>query len=181
MSINLPLKAVLDYNNTTAQGAGPTSVAGGLSKTFTIPQDTDNIVVKYQTSTVGGGASATFQTTDDGGTTWFDVARTSVVSNANASVTPEWITVSTMSPGVKTVSFNINASTVAVGSVVTSGSASIGGTIGRAGASTLSAGAMSGLPILSPLGRIFIQYGSGVTSVISERVTVLVNNQSNRA
>lgn len=174
MSIRLPLQTVLDYNNTTEVAVfGASSVNGGVAKPFNLPQDTDNVVVKYQTSTVGGGASALFQTSDDGGTTWYDVARTSVVSNANAT-TAQWLNIPVIGPGAKTTS--LTASVVAVGSVQTIGS--IYTTPGSAAASTLAAGALSGLPVLGIQNRIFIQYGAAITSVKSERVTVMVNSQS---
>lgn len=171
MSVRLPLQAVLDYNNTNIQAGGPTSVIGGVTKVFVLPQDTDNVVVKFQTSILGGGASATFQTSDDGGTTWWDVARTSIVSNA-IGPTAEWLSVPTISEGGGVVI----ASTVAVGSVV---SASF--TTGQAGASTLSQKSFSGLPIMSTTNRVFLRYSNAVTSILSERVTVLVNNQANRS
>src|SRR3990167_5370530 len=96
MSIRLPLKAVLSYNQTVENGAGVdgdnASVAGGVAKPFKLPQDTDNVILKFQCSIAGAGASVVFQTSDDGGTTYYDVARTSVVSNANAT-TAEWLSI----------------------------------------------------------------------------------------
>lgn len=169
MSIRLPLQAVLSYNNTVMQSGGPTSLLGGVAKPFTIPQDTDNIVVKLAASVWGGGVSATLQTTDDGGNTWWDVARTSIVSNANSSATAEWLSVPVISSGASPVT----ASVVATGSVV-----SASRTIGQAGASTLSGGTYSGLPIMSPTARIFLRYTAAVASIASEAVTVLVNSQS---
>ena len=80
MSIRLPLKQVLDVNNSTVNATGPASTAGGVAHTFDLPQDTDNVVVKLTASVLAGGVSATLQTTDDGGTTWYDVARTSIIS-----------------------------------------------------------------------------------------------------
>lgn len=94
MAIRLPLQGVLDYNDAGNVGAG--SVLGAVAKTFTVPQDTDNIVVKYTASIVGGGAQVALQTTDDGGTTWYEIARSSVVSNATG-VSAEWITAGTIS------------------------------------------------------------------------------------
>lgn len=168
MSIRLPLTTVLDYNNTTEQGAGPTSLIGGVIKAFTLPQDTDNVVVKYQTSILGGGASVTFQTTDDGGTTWYDVARSSIVSNANAT-TAVFLSI----PVIGDSGANIQSSVVAAGSVLTVNSSG-----GSAAASTLAQQTTSGLPILSQQGRVFIRYGAAVTSIISERVKVMANSQS---
>lgn len=162
MSIRLPLKTVFDQNNSTVQSAGPTSVAGGAAYNFTIPLDTDQILVKYTTSTVGAGASAVLQTSDDGGTTWYDVARTSIVSNA-ISGTAQWLAGSTISPGMAT---GINQ----LSSILTVG-------IGSAAASTLGAQQISGLPIMGQNNRVFIRYGA-VTSIINERVTVYANQQS---
>lgn len=180
MSIRSPFYTVLDYNNTTIQGGGPTSLIGGVIKAFTIPQDTDNIVVKFSASVMGGGASATLQTTDDGGTTWYDVARTSIISYAGNSVlggaqdNVEWLSVSVNSPGARTTT--LNSSVVAVGSVVLQGS--VFGTVGAAAASSLGIKTVSGLPIMSQRGRIFLQYTAAVSSIISERVTVSANSQS---
>ncbi len=171
MSIRLPLSSALDYNNSTINATGPASVAGGVAKVFVLPQDVDNVVVKFQASVLAGGASATFQTSDDGGTTWWDVARTSIVSNA-IGPTAEWLSIPVISEGGGVVI----ASTVATGSVV---SASF--TTGQAGASTLGQKSFSGLPIMSLTNRIFLRYSNAVTSIISERVTVLVNSQSNRS
>ena len=63
MAIRLPLTTGLDYDD--AGQSGVTSVAGGVAKTFRLPQDTDNIVVKLTASVIAGAVSATFQTSDD--------------------------------------------------------------------------------------------------------------------
>jgi len=144
MAIRLPLKGVLDETHSASSVASTTY-------TFTLPQDVDNVVVKLSSvATTGGGVSAVLQTTDDGGTTWYDVARTSVVSAVNA-VTAEWITAATISNS---------------------------GAIGRAGASTLGTGAESGLPILSPLGRIQLTYATAGMANGGVRVQVMTNSQS---
>ncbi len=170
MGIRLPLTTVLSSTNNDEVGAG--SIAGGVPISFTIPQDTDGIVVKFRASTVGGGVSAVFQTTDDGGTTWYDVARTSVVS-ASFGVNTEWMTVPTFGFGYRTAGGI--ASLVAVGSVVSSGS--ILQTTGSSGASTLAQRSFSGLPIMSQVGRIFIRITGDLTasSVFTE---VKVQDQS---
>lgn len=169
MSIRLPLMTVLDQNNSTIVATGPASTAGGIGYAFTIPQDADNIVVKFQASILAGGASATLQTTDDGGTTWYDVARTSIVSNANAT-TAEWLSAPVIGMGFRP--------TYGVASVGTGTAVSILSTIGSAGASTLSQKEFSGLPILSQRGRVFVRYSNAVTSVLNERITVSANSQS---
>lgn len=174
MSIRLPLTTLLDVNNSTVNATGPASTAGGVAHAFLIPQDTDNIVVKFTASVMVGGASATLQTSDDGGTTWYDVARTSIVSNAISGPTAEWLSVPVIGVGARTGV--IVTSVVATGSVQSFGS--VYGTIGNAGASTLGQKENSGLPILGRNARIFLRYTAAVTSIISERVTVSANSQS---
>lgn len=166
MSIRLPLQTVFDYNNTTIQGGGPSSTAGGVAKQFTIPLDTDSVVVKLQASVAGGGVSAVFQTSDDGGTTWYDVARSSIVSNAN-NTTAEWLAVPTISPGHGMSA----AASAGSSSVVTA-------TPGSAAASTLGVRQYSGLPIMGQTNRVFLRYTAAITSIINERVTVYANQQS---
>lgn len=167
MAIRIPTQGVLDYNNTTIQGGGPASVSGGVAKAFLLPQDTDNILVKLQASILGGGVSATFQTSDDGGTTWYDVQRSSIVSNAN-NTTAEWMSIPTITDGVHSTS-----SVVATGSVQSNNN-----TVGSSAASTLGVREVSGLPVMGTANRIFLRYTSAVSSIISERVQVIVNQQS---
>lgn len=171
MSIRLPLQKVLDQNNSTEVGSGPASTAGGIGYTFNLPQDTDNVVVKFTASVLAGGVSATLQTTDDGGTTWYDVARTSIVSNANGT-TAEWISAPVSGTGIGATVPN---QTSVVGftntGIVLNG-------IGSAAASSLGVKQNSGLPILSQRGRVFLRYSNAVTSVINERVIVMANSQS---
>lgn len=159
MAIRLPLTTVLDYNDAGQTGAS--SVAGGVAKSFLLPQDTDNIVVKFTASVIAGGASALFQTSDDGGSTWYDVARTSVVSNAN-NTTAEWLSIPVVSTGVKPL--------LMTGSVF--------GTTGTAAASTLGSRQVSGLPVLGVNNRVFLQYTAAVSSTDLARVQVKVNSQS---
>lgn len=169
MSIRLPFKTVLDQNNSTIVATGPASTAGGIAYNFTLPQDCDNVVLKLTASVMAGGVSATLQTTDDGGTTWYDLARTSVVSNANAT-TAEWLNVPVAGLGFRP--------TQGVASVGTGTAVSVLSTVGRAGASTLAQKDFSGLPVMSQQGRVFMRYDAGVTSIISERITVSTNSQS---
>jgi hypothetical protein len=164
MGIRLPLTTVLDYNDVNNVGA--TSVAGGVAKTFQIPQDSDNVVVKFTSSTVGGGVSATFQTTDDGGTTWYDVARTSVVSNANND-NAEWLSIPTIGTGVATGANQLNS----ILSIAT----------GRAAASSLGQRQVSGLPLLSPTARVFLRYDAAVPANALASVQVKVNSEEQSA
>lgn len=170
MAIRLPLKTVLASDNSTEVGAG--SLLGGVPVLFTIPQDTDNIVVKFQAQTAGGGVSATLQTTDDGGTTWWDVARTSIVSSATG-VLAEWLSVPVIGFGLRSQSL---ASVVATGSTITSGLDNT--VIGRAAPSTLGSNSQTGLPILSQQGRILLILQAGVSASTTFLTEVKVNSQS---
>lgn len=161
MAIRLPLTTVLDFNDAGQTGA--TSVAGGVAKAFLLPQDTDNVVVKLTASVIAGAVSATFQTSDDGGSTWYDVARTSVVSNAN-NTTAQFLSIPVVGAGVRTG--NIQAA-----SVISTG-------IGAAAASTLAQGQVSGLPIMGVNNRVFLIYTAAVSSTDLARVQVKVNSQS---
>ena len=169
MSIRLPLTTLLDVNNDTVRATGPASTAGGVAHAFLIPQDCDNIVVKFTASVMAGGASATLQTSDDGGTTWYDVARTSIISNAIAA-NAQWLSTPVIGIGVRT-----GTGIASVGGGVHT---SVYGATGNAGASTLGQLEVSGLPILGRNARIFLRYTAAVTSIISERVTVSANSQS---
>lgn len=168
--IRLPLKGVLDVNNTAVVATGPASTNGGVANTFNLPQDCDNVVVKFECSILGGTNSATLQTTDNGGLTWYDVARTSLVSNTGGSVLAEWLSVPVAGMGFRP--------TYGVASVGTGTAVSVLSTTGSSGASTLANKEFSGIPLLSQYGRIFFRYSSAVTSILNERVQVFVNSQS---
>lgn len=161
MSIRISNQGVLDYNDSGNLGA--TSVAGGVAKTFLLPQDTDNVTVKMTASITGSGVSTVFQTTDDGGTTWYDVARTSIVSLAN-NTTAQWLNIPTTGPGLRT-------GVIQSASVLTTG-------IGSAAASTLGSQQVSGLPIMGQLNRVFIRYTGDTTANDGVRVIVRANQQS---
>ena len=171
MSIRLPLRTVLDVNNSAVNATGPASTVGGVAHTFQLPQDTDNVVVKFTASVLAGAVSATLQTTDDGGTTWYDVARTSIISNAIAG-NAEWIS-------APVIGFGFGANVPNQVSVVgfTNTGIVLNG-IGSAAASSLGSRQNSGLPILSQQGRIFLRYTAAVTSILNERVIVSTNSQS---
>lgn len=171
MSIRLPLQNAFSQTNALV-ATGPASTAGGVAYAFQLPQDLDNVVVKFRASVLGGGVSLTFQTTDDGGTTYYDVARSSTVSNANAT-TAEWLSIPVTGAGMRV--------THGIASVGTGTAVSVLSTIGTAAASTLGQKEFSGLPILSQQARVFLRYTSAVTSVISENIDVYVNSQAPRS
>lgn len=160
---------VLDVTNTDL-GAG--SVAGGYAYPFKLPQDTDNVVMKFAASVTGAGMSAVFQTSDDGGTTYYDVARTSVVSNSGATaVSPalaQWIPIPTIGGAQRNI---VTTSLMSTGSLI--------GVVfnGNAGASTLAGGQTSGLPVIGIQNRVFL-ITTGAATANSSRVQVMVNQQS---
>ena len=169
MAIRLPLKTILSSDNNGEVGAG--SVGGGVPLTMTLPQDTDNVVVKFTASTVGGGVSALFQTTDDGGTTWYDVARTSVVSNAN-NANAQWLNIPISGQGFRSAA---QAQTSVAGSTNV---AVMLNTIGSANSSTLSQSQVSGLPILSQKARVLLIITGDLTASTVLLTQVKVNSQS---
>ena len=160
MSIRLPLKTVLTVNNTNL---GSASTAGGYAYPFKIPQDTDNIVVRFRPSIITGHMGAILQTSPDGGSTYYDVARTSTLSLAYGPQA-EWLSAPVIGAGYRT-------GVIKAGSVLTAG-------IGNAAASTLGNKECSGLPILGLQNRIFLVLGGGATVNDGSTVEVMVNNQS---
>lgn len=168
MAIRLPLTTVISQTNDNEVGAGSVNgvVAGAA---FQLPIDTDNVTVKFTASVVGGGVSAMLQTTDDGGVTWYGVARTSIVSAA-AGDAVQWLSVPVAGFGMR------GASVISTVPSIVSGA-----TIGSASPSTLgSQGGYTGLPILSSTARIALQLQSGIT-VSSLLTQVKVNSQAPHA
>lgn len=163
MAIRLPLQGVLDTTLSEAN-PGSGSVAGGWAYPFKIPQDTDNVVVKLTPSVVAGGVSVVFQTSDDGGVTYFDVARTSIASANAVGKAPQFLSIPVVSSGIRT------GATFAGASIISAG-------IGAVSASTLAQGQISGLPIMGLQNRAFVIL-TGDATAMSARVQVLVNNQS---
>lgn len=172
MAIRLPLKTVGAFSDDNDTGTG--SVSGGIPHTYVLPQDTDNIVVKLTASVAGAGVSAVVQTTDDGGTTYYDLARTSIVSNA-ANASAEWLSIPIAGSGIRTT-----CGTGSIPSVGGQAVASINGTIGSAENLTLGQKSVSGLPVLSRQGRVQIVITGDVTSAASNAcdTEVKANSQS---
>lgn len=156
MAIRLPLKTAF-----TLTDSATSSVATGTIATFTLPQDTDNAVLKLQASVIGGGVSAYVQTTDDGGTTYYDVGRTSVISAGT-----QWLSLPIISAGTGTGFTSIVGTTQGTPA------------IGSANASTVGIRQMTGLPLLSPQGRVVLSYSAAGTSNTTVVAEVKVNSQS---
>lgn len=171
MGIRFPLKTVLDYNDSGNVGA--TSV---VSQTFTIPQDSDNIIVKVPVTSVNGTSPLVdiyVQTSDDGGTTWYDLAHLptvtqSAITNANAL----WASIPVSGFGARTTSSpaaSTTTGTTQVSVLAVTGNASMRGT---------APGAMTGLPVLGPLGRVQIAYSGTLALNAGLQVQVKVNSES---
>lgn len=163
MAIRLPLKNIGTFT-AAANETGVNSALGGIPYVVTIPQDTDGIVVKFTASVVAGGYSAVFQTTDDGGTTWYDCGRTSVVTNANTQ-NAEWLNVPVAGNGIGTATVQTTSSVYTAG-------------IGKA--ASISGNRMTGLPVLAQQARVFVRITGDITDANANTYTaqVLVNSQS---
>jgi hypothetical protein len=164
MGIRFPLNTVGTFTATASETGGG-SIAGGFAYPFKIPQDSDTVVVKFTASVAGAGYSATLQTTDDGGTTWYDVSRTSIVSNA-VSGTATWCSGHVNGVGMATAQNGFPTN-----SILSSG-------IRSTAASTLSANQISGLPILSTTGRVFVQITGNITNAAANTYTAQVKVNS---
>jgi hypothetical protein len=158
MSIRLPLRTILDLSDN-----GTSSVATGTISTFQIPQDADNLVLKLTASITGGGVCAFLQTTDDGGTTWYDLGRTSIVSDAT-NATAHWLSIPVNGAGIAT-SVNKSSSLLSTAS-------------GAATASTTGQQQVTGLPVLSQTGRVVLSYSAAGTANTVSRAQIMTNSQS---
>lgn len=156
MALRLPLQTVLDYNDSGNVGA--TSV---VSKTFTIPQDSDNIVLKVPLASVNGTAPVVdiyLQTSDDGGTTFYDVAHLGLPSTVTSSVLA---VTNAKALFVANSSQAVNASVISAPSI-----------------RGLAVNTASGLPMLGTIGQVQIAYSGTITTNNGVQVQVKVNNQS---
>ena len=170
MGVRIPTQTIADFTSTSV---GETSIATQL---FQIPQDTNGLVVKVQVASISGTnpvAQVFLQTSDDGGTTYFDVLRLPDVTGttvANASAVWGAAPVfgmgmrSTVSPAASTESGTTQVSVLTV--------------TGNASAFGLSAGQNSGLPILGIQNRVAIRYTGTIATNTGVRVKVLASSQS---
>jgi hypothetical protein len=133
------------------------NTAGTILYPFTVPQDAQSIIGKvYLNSTwnASGSALVYFQTSEDGGTTWRDMAVVSV--------------------GAATVAATMNNQNAQFFSVALAAGVNKGSTnwIGSVAASTLSAGTpaasavgvTSGLPVMGVANRVQITYANTITT-----------------
>lgn len=147
MSIRFPLQVVKSITCTATTGT--------TNYDFFLPQDCDSIVVKYYTGATFTGTSPTcnvfVQTTDDGGTTWYDVVKFTQIVAAVTKTNAAWATI-----GV-----NTSRATASV-----------------SGCSTLTAGTQATLPILSRNMRIAVIVGGTQVANDGVEIRVYANSQS---
>lgn len=171
MGIRIPNQNIKSYSEVNGNTPGASSVLGGTPVPFNTPQDSDAFALSLRASVSGGGYSAIWQTSPDGGTTWYDVGRTSIVSNtglpAGGLQNAEWLFVSNVGPSTKVV-----PSLIATGSIV-----GVTGSIGKAAASTLAAGTMSGMPIFNT-NRAFLVSSGTITATSIVAVDIYAHNQN---
>lgn len=124
---------------------------------FNIPQDANSIIAKVWlqgTYSATGTATVTFQTSEDGGSTWRDVAASTIGGN---------LTAATMG--------NQNAHFIDLGTVGVS-DRGVANYIGSVAASTLALaavsgsaiGTQSGLPMLGTIGRVQVTYTATIST-----------------
>lgn len=134
-----------------------TTAAATTTYPFVIPQDADSVIGKIfldSTWNASGTATITIQTTEDGGTTWRDVAATTIGASTVAA---------TMG--------NQNAHFIDVGCIGTS-DRGVANYIGSVAASSLALaainasaiGTQSGMPFISTIGRVQVTYTSTITT-----------------
>lgn len=134
-----------------------TATSGAVTYPFTVPQDCESIVAKVwlqSTWSASGTAIVFIQTTEDGGTTWRDVASTTIgASTVAASMGNQYAHFIPISLTANTD----KGSTNYVGSVAAS-------TISLAAVNASAVGITSGLPMMSTAGRIQIQYTATIST-----------------
>ena len=149
MSIRTPLQVVKSITNT--------AVTGTTNYDFFLPQDTDTVVVKLYTGTFTGTSptlNVYVQTTDDGGTTWYDLAH---FAQLVAAVTKQ----------------NANWATIGVCNGFDNASVS--------GASTLGVGKVAPIPIMDKLMRVAVIIGGTQVVNAGTEIRVYASSQARAA
>lgn len=155
MAIRIPLR--------NAKHIVDTALTSTVNYDFVVDQDIDNLVVKMSVGTFTGTsptADVYVQTTDDGGTTFYDCAHFAQVTTAITNANALWMTIP------------VNG-TAAVSSSTTSN-----GYTGAAAAGTITASKVSGLPLLSQKVRIAIVYGGTVGTNAGITIDVYEGSQA---
>lgn len=179
MAIRTYPVTVIDKTFGPSATPGSASVAGIEAQTFMLPTDTDNVIMKWVQASISGTGTVRilFQTTDDGGTTWYDVASTNT-QNGNSMATSiltgtaHFVSIPVIGVGMRTTISGSSSTTTGTTPV------SVLGVTGQSAASTLGAAQISGLPLLGPLNRIGVIYSGAITTNDGIRVQVKANSQS---
>ena len=151
MSIRFPLTVVKSITNTR-------TAAGTDNYAFFVPQDLDSLVVKLYTGTFTGTSPTIdvyVQTTDDGGTTWYDVAHFAQATAAIPKQLAEWVTIP------------VNSNIKSVPST--------------SGTSQLGASLISTVPLLSKEVNIAVKIGGTQVVNAGTEIRVYANSQSRAA
>lgn len=130
-----------------------TATTGTATYNFTIPQDSDTLVAKFWTNTftptTTNAAQVTIQTTEDGGSTWRDVAACTIQAAINNDKA-HFAQIPCIGSATRGVS-------QWVGSVAAS-------TLALAATASVVTGTTSGLPMMGTLGRVYINYTGTITA-----------------
>ena len=149
MSIRFPLQVVKSITNTATTGT--------TNYDFFLPQDCDSVVVKLYTGTFTGTSptiNVFVQTSDDGGTTWYDLAHFAQLVAEVTKQNANWVTL-----GVSNKSSNASV----------------------AGGSTLAVGLVSPIGILSRNMRVSCLVGGTQVVNTGIEIRVYANSQSRAA
>ena len=150
MAIRFPLQVLKSITNT--------AVTGTTNYDFFLPQDCDSVVVKLWTGATFTGTSPTLnvyvQTSDDGGTTWYDLVHFPQLVAAVTKQNANWATV-----GVNTGKATCSVS----------------------GTSTLGSALVAPLPIMSRNMRVAVIIGGTQVANDGVEVRVYANSQSRAA
>lgn len=149
MSIRQPQQAFFSQDLSISSGVNATNV--------TIPQDTDNVTAVVWCTTLGATSDDVyFQTSYDGGTTWYDMANVQFLATATQA-------------NARILNFS-GTGTKARTNPLT------GSAIGTAPASSTVANNYTGVPLLGSIMRVYHLIGGSGASVINVRL--IANNQS---
>lgn len=134
-----------------------TATSGAVAYNFTLPQDCQNAVAQVWLDSAWsatGSAQVFIQTSNDGGTTWYDVAMVQVGTSVATYVGKfysHFIPLALLGGsdhGISNYVGSVAASTLSTGAAV---AASINGTL-------------SGLPMMGTLGRVYLIYSNTITT-----------------
>lgn len=149
MAIRLPQQTVFSQDLSISSGTSASLVQ--------LPQDTDNVTAVVWCTTLGATSSDVyFQTSYDGGSTWFDMANTQFLGTVVQSL-------------ARIMNFSGVGAKAKTGAVT-------GSNIGNAPATSTLTNNYTGVPLLGQLMRVMHVIGGSGASVVNVRL--IANNQS---